>query len=132
MSSASLAVTAPIAKPAGMPALASALPADLSHTPILGILAVNMGAGIATLAARFLSLGLADLRGHLGIGLVETQTGQQTAQKTGPADTAGERSDPPPRPLTSLVFHGQHRRRVGESAVLRLVAPAALTRAADN
>jgi DHA2 family multidrug resistance protein len=71
MPSASLAVTAPIAKPAGMPALASALPADLSHTPILGILAVNMGAGIATLAARFLSLGLADLRGDLGIGVDE-------------------------------------------------------------
>ena len=30
-----------------------------------------MGAGIATLAARFLSLGLADLRGHLGIGVDE-------------------------------------------------------------
>ena len=52
-------------------ALASALPADLSHSPLLGILVVNMGAGIATLAARFLSLGLADLRGHLGIGVDE-------------------------------------------------------------
>ncbi len=30
-----------------------------------------MGAGIATLAARFLSLGLADLRGHIGIGVDE-------------------------------------------------------------
>ena len=30
-----------------------------------------MGAAIATLAARFLSLGLADLRGHIGIGVDE-------------------------------------------------------------
>lgn len=52
-------------------ALASTLPADLSHSPLLGILAVNMGAAISTLAARFLSLGIADLRGHLGIGVDE-------------------------------------------------------------
>jgi DHA2 family multidrug resistance protein len=52
-------------------ALASALPADLSHSPLLGILAVNMAAGISTLATRFLSLGLADLRGHIGIGVDE-------------------------------------------------------------
>ena len=71
MSSASIAATGPVTKPAGIAALASALPADLSHSPLLGILAVNMGAGIATLAARFLSLGLADLRGHIGIGVDE-------------------------------------------------------------
>ena len=71
MSSATIAVAAPVAKPASMLALASALPADLSHTPLLGIVAVNMGAGIATLAARFLSLGLADLRGHIGTGVDE-------------------------------------------------------------
>src|SRR5262245_37639800 len=71
MSSATLAVAAPVAKPASLLALASALPADLSHTPLLGIVAVNMGAGIATLAARFLSLGLADLRGHIGVGVDE-------------------------------------------------------------
>jgi DHA2 family multidrug resistance protein len=58
-------------KPDATRALASALPADLSHSPLLGILAVNMGAGIATLAARFLSLALADLRGHFGIGVDE-------------------------------------------------------------
>src|SRR5262245_7360474 len=69
MSSATVAVAAPVAKPASLLALASALPADLSHTPLLGIVAVNMGAAIATLAARFLSLGLADLRGHIGIGV---------------------------------------------------------------
>jgi DHA2 family multidrug resistance protein len=52
-------------------ALGSMLPADLSHSPLLGILAVNMGAAIATLAGRFLSLAIADLRGHLGIGFDE-------------------------------------------------------------
>lgn len=71
MSSATIAVAAPVAKPASILALASRLPADLSHTPLLGIAAVNMGAAIATLAARFLSLGLADLRGHIGIGVDE-------------------------------------------------------------
>jgi MFS transporter, DHA2 family, multidrug resistance protein len=71
MSSASIAVTDPATTPAATRALASALPADLSHSPLLGILAVNMGAGIATLAARFLSLGLADLKGHNGIGVDE-------------------------------------------------------------
>jgi MFS family permease len=58
-------------KPDATRALASALPADLSHSPLLGILVVIVGAGIATLAARFLSLGLADLRGHLSIGADE-------------------------------------------------------------
>ena len=71
MSSATIAVAAPVAKPASILALASRLPADLSHTPLLGIAAVNMGAAIATLAARFLSLGLADLRGQIGIGVDE-------------------------------------------------------------
>jgi DHA2 family multidrug resistance protein len=56
-------------KPDGARALASALPADLSHTPLLGILAVNMGAAIATLAGRYLSLALGDLRGHVGISV---------------------------------------------------------------
>jgi DHA2 family multidrug resistance protein len=52
-------------------ALRSVLPADLAHSPLLGVLAVVMGAGTASLAARLLSLGLADLRGHLGIGIDE-------------------------------------------------------------
>ena len=48
------AVTDPHASrsPTRTPALASALPADLSHSPLLGILAVNMGAGIATSGRR--------------------------------------------------------------------------------
>jgi MFS transporter, DHA2 family, multidrug resistance protein len=71
MASALLAATGPVTEPAGTLALASRLPADLSRTRLLGILAVNLGAAISTLAARFLSLGLADLRGHIGIGVDE-------------------------------------------------------------
>src|SRR5262245_27467810 len=52
-------------------ALRSVLPADLSHSPLLGVVAVVLGAATASLAARLLSLGLADLRGHLGIGVDE-------------------------------------------------------------
>ena len=47
-------------------ALAGAAPAELSKSPLLGILGVIMGAGIVTLAGRLLSLGLADLKGHIG------------------------------------------------------------------
>src|SRR5215510_4819763 len=60
-----------IAKPDRIARLRSVLPPDLSHSPLLGIAAVVMGAGTASLAARLLSLGLADLRGHLGIGVDE-------------------------------------------------------------
>jgi DHA2 family multidrug resistance protein len=42
-------------------------PADLSKSPLLGILGVIIGAGIVTLTGRMISLGLADLKGHLGI-----------------------------------------------------------------
>jgi MFS transporter, DHA2 family, multidrug resistance protein len=49
-------------------ALAGAVPGDLSKSPLLGILGVIMGAGIVTLTGRMISLGLADLKGHLGIG----------------------------------------------------------------
>jgi DHA2 family multidrug resistance protein len=52
-------------------AFASALPTDLSHSPLLGIVGVVMGAGIVTLAGRLLSLGLADLKGNVGIGFDE-------------------------------------------------------------
>ncbi len=47
---------------------ASAEPADLSKSPILGILGVILGAGIVTLTSRMLSMGMEDLKGHLGIG----------------------------------------------------------------
>ncbi|HMD41041.1 MAG TPA: MFS transporter [Candidatus Acidoferrum sp.] len=48
-------------------AIAGAVPSDLSKAPLLGILGVIMGAGIVTLTGRMISLGLADLKGHLGI-----------------------------------------------------------------
>jgi MFS transporter, DHA2 family, multidrug resistance protein len=48
-------------------ALSGALPGRLSNTPVLGIIGVVMGAGIVTLAGRFLSLGTADLKGSLGM-----------------------------------------------------------------
>lgn len=50
-------------------AVAGAVPADLSKAPLLGILGVVIGAGIVTLTGRMLSLGLADLKGHVGISL---------------------------------------------------------------
>src|SRR5271170_2198362 len=48
--------------------LAKAAPSELSKSPLLGILGVIMGAGIVTLTGRMISLGVADLKGHLGIG----------------------------------------------------------------
>jgi DHA2 family multidrug resistance protein len=48
-------------------AIAGAAPADLSQSPLLGILGVILGAGIVTLTGRMLTLGVADLKGHLGI-----------------------------------------------------------------
>ena len=48
-------------------AVSGAVPAELSKSPVLGILGVVMGAGIVTLAGRLLSLGTADLKGSLGI-----------------------------------------------------------------
>jgi DHA2 family multidrug resistance protein len=46
---------------------AAAIPAEVSTRPLLGILGVVTGAGLVTLAGRMLSLGLADLKGHVGI-----------------------------------------------------------------
>src|SRR5580692_9870473 len=48
-------------------AIAGGLPAELSQTPLLGILGVVLGAGIVTLTGRMLTLGTADLKGSLGI-----------------------------------------------------------------
>jgi MFS transporter, DHA2 family, multidrug resistance protein len=62
--SAALAPPPPALMAAG---IAKALPAELSHSPLLGILGVILGAGVVTLAGRMLSLGLADLKGHVGI-----------------------------------------------------------------
>ena len=57
--------------PAGAAAGLAALPVDLSHSPVLGIVGVILGAGIVTVAGRLLSLGLADLKGNVGIGFDE-------------------------------------------------------------
>src|SRR6201981_3704383 len=46
---------------------AAAIPWGISTRPILGILGVLVGAGLVTLTGRMLSLGMADLRGHVGI-----------------------------------------------------------------
>ncbi len=50
-------------------ATAAAIPSEVSTRPLLGILGVVTGAGLVTLAGRMLSLGLADLKGHVGISL---------------------------------------------------------------
>ena len=52
-------------------AIAGAVPYDLSKSPLVGIVGVILGAGIVTLAGRLLTLGLADLKGHVGIGFDE-------------------------------------------------------------
>jgi MFS transporter, DHA2 family, multidrug resistance protein len=49
-------------------AVAKIAPAELSKSPLLGILGVIIGAGTVTLTGRMITLGLADLKGHLGIG----------------------------------------------------------------
>jgi DHA2 family multidrug resistance protein len=49
-------------------AAAAAIPSEVSTRPLLGILGVVTGAGLVTLAGRLLGLGMADLRGHVGIG----------------------------------------------------------------
>src|SRR6202162_5812897 len=51
--------------------LAKVAPSELSKSPLLGILGVILGAGIVTLTGRMISLGLADLKGHLGISFDE-------------------------------------------------------------
>jgi len=50
-------------------AAAAAMPSEVSTRPLLGILGVVTGAGLVTLAGRMLSLGMADLKGHVGISL---------------------------------------------------------------
>jgi DHA2 family multidrug resistance protein len=50
-------------------AIAGGMPAELSQSPLLGILGVVLGAGIVTLTGRMLTLGTADLKGSLGISV---------------------------------------------------------------
>jgi len=71
MSSAPVATTQPVTETGRLAAFVSALPADLSHSPLVGVAAVIMGAGLTSLAGRLLSLGLPDLRGYIGIGVDE-------------------------------------------------------------
>jgi MFS transporter, DHA2 family, multidrug resistance protein len=49
-------------------ATAAAMPSDISESPLLGILGVIIGAGVVTLTGRMISLGLADLKGGMGLG----------------------------------------------------------------
>jgi DHA2 family multidrug resistance protein len=51
--------------------IARIAPAELSKSPLLGILGVIIGAGTVTLTGRMITLGLADLKGHLGFGFDE-------------------------------------------------------------
>ncbi len=52
-------------------ATATAIPSEFSPRALVGILGVLIGAGLVTLTSRMLSLGLADLRGHVGLGFDE-------------------------------------------------------------
>src|SRR6201984_152698 len=70
MSASSIAV--PVGKPTDSSrSKGSALPEDLSNSPLLGIAGVLLGAAIVTVAGRLLPLGLADLKGNVGIGFDE-------------------------------------------------------------
>ncbi len=52
-------------------AAAAAISSEVSTRPLIGILGVVLGAGLVTLTGRMLTLGLADLKGHVGIGFDE-------------------------------------------------------------
>src|SRR5499427_10472419 len=52
--------------------LAGAVPAELSKSPLLGILGVIIGAGVVSLTSRMISLGLPDFKGHRGFGYDES------------------------------------------------------------
>jgi DHA2 family multidrug resistance protein len=63
------ATVAPTAQAAGP--VTKAAPPSITTNPYVGILGVFLGAGIATLNARLVSVGLPDLRGALGLGFDE-------------------------------------------------------------
>ena len=48
-------------------ATATAIPSEISPRSLLGIIGVLIGAGLVTLTGRMLTMGLADLKGHVGI-----------------------------------------------------------------
>src|ERR1700683_1424199 len=67
MSASTVALTQPT--PAQLArGIAGAVPAELSKSPLLGILGVIIGAGVVTLTSRMISLGLPDFKGHRGFG----------------------------------------------------------------
>ena len=68
---ASIAITRPPTTAEIARAAATAIPSEICTRPLLGILGVVIGAGLVTLTGRMLSLGLADLKGHVGIGFDE-------------------------------------------------------------
>ena len=68
---ASIAITRPPTTAEIADAAAAAISSEVSTRPLLGILGVVIGAGLVTLTARMLSLGLADMKGHVGIGFDE-------------------------------------------------------------
>ena len=63
----SVAIARPLTPREIARATALAIPAEISIRPLLGIVGVLIGAHLVTLTARMLSLGIADLRGHVGI-----------------------------------------------------------------
>src|SRR5271166_1957996 len=48
-------------------ATAAAISSEVTTRSLLGIIGVIIGAGLVTLTGRMLTMGLADLRGHVGI-----------------------------------------------------------------
>jgi DHA2 family multidrug resistance protein len=61
------AITRPLTPVQIARATAAAIPAEIGTRPVVGILGVLIGAGLVTLTGRMLSLGLADLKGHVGV-----------------------------------------------------------------
>jgi MFS transporter, DHA2 family, multidrug resistance protein len=64
-------VLAPPTKVQIAKAIAGAMPSEVSKKPLVGILGVVLGAGIVTLTGRMITLGLADLKGSVGLGFDE-------------------------------------------------------------
>src|SRR5499433_1544933 len=61
-------VLAPPTKGQIAKAIAGGMPSELSKSPLIGILGVVLGAGIVSLTGRMITLGLADLKGSVGLG----------------------------------------------------------------